>query len=30
MHLLRCPISLSGYNAADFVIYDADLFGLAI
>ena len=25
MHLLRCPISLSGYNIADFVIYEVDL-----
>lgn len=30
MHLLRRPISLSGYNITDFVIYGVDLSGLAI
>ena len=28
--LLRCPISLSGYNIADFVIYEVDLSGFAV
>lgn len=30
MHLFRSPFSLSGYNIADFVIYNVDLSGLAI
>ena len=30
MHLLRRPISLSGCNIADFVIYDVDLSGFAV
>lgn len=30
MHLLRCPISLSGYNIADFVIYEVHLSGFVM
>ena len=30
IHLLKHPISLSGYNIADFVIYEVDLSSRAI